>query len=317
MNVLIWLTHKDVSDWEATPEQIEDLSRNLDHRATLTNCATKEEFLQNLPRADVALVWRFKAEWFERAPRLKLLSTPSAGHEYLPDEAPDGVEIHFGSFHGSIMAETVLAMMLGLSRGVVQRARDLAPPLSLAWPRKDYSGKLGTVCGSHVVVLGFGNIGQWIAFYAKRVGATITGVRRNPDAELPDFLDELDKVVGLEELDTVLPTADHLVMVLPGTTATDNIMDARRLALLKPQARLYNVGRGNSLDEMALVEALNNQKLASAALDVFATEPLPADSPLRTARSCYLYPHISALAPEYLDMYFDEVASLLGDELAR
>lgn len=314
MQIVLWITHRQVSEWALTAKQAARFERRLPSGVRVTCCASSAEFLDALPAADVAVVWKFRQEWFERAPRLRLLSTPAAGREYLAVTPPPGVALHFGAFHGAIMAETVLALILGLCRGVLEHARELSPPRSEAWPRDHYSGRLVRLHGAHLVLLGFGHIGQWIARYAKPFGARITGIRRNPPPERPAFLEASDRVLGLEALDATLPTADHLVLALPATPQTDRILDARRLALLPPTARVYNVGRGNAIDEEALAAALHAGRLAAAALDVCATEPLPAESPLRTAPNCHLYPHVSALAPDYLDLYFEELADRLRPE---
>jgi phosphoglycerate dehydrogenase-like enzyme len=115
-------------------------------------------------------------------------------------------------------------------------------------------------------------------------------------------------------LDTVLPAADHLVLALPGGAETDSLLDARRLSLLPPHAAIYNVGRGNAIDESALASALVAQAIAAAYLDVFAREPLPADSPLRSCPNAFLLPHISAIAPNYLDLFLRELAQRLKME---
>ncbi len=313
MQIVLWINHRHVSEWVLTPEQAARFERQLPPGTHVTCCASSAEFLAALPTAEVAVVWKFRPEWFERAPRLRLLATPAAGREYLPDACPPGVSLHFGSFHGAIMAETVLALILGLCRGVLEHARELSPPRSELWPRDRYSGHLSRLHGAHLVLLGFGHIGQWVARYAKPFGPRITGIRRNPSRERPAFLDPTDRVLGLDALDAVLPTADHLVLALPATPQTDLLLDARRIALLAPTARVYNVGRGNAIDETALAAALHSGRIAAAALDVCATEPLPADSPLRTTPSCFLYPHVSALARDYLDLYLEELAAFLRD----
>ena len=98
----------------------------------------------------------------------------------------------------------------------------------------------------------------------------------------------------------------NLLCFLPSGPETDRLLDARRLALLNPSAFLCNFGRGNLVDETALAAALRAGRLGGALLDVFAEEPLPADSPLRSAPRCWLLPHASAFAPDYLDLYFEE-----------
>ena len=137
------------------------------------------------------------------------------------------------------------------------------------------------------------------------IGATVIGVRRSP---APDP-EAADRVLPASEIDEILPLADHLASFLPSGPETEKLLGARRLAMMKPGAFLYNFGRGNLLDEEALAAALRRNALAGAVLDVFREEPLPADSPLRDAPNCFLYPHASAFAPDYLDLYFAKAAA--------
>ena len=110
----------------------------------------------------------------------------------------------------------------------------------------------------------------------------------------------------VEKLDSVLPTTDFLVVCLPRGGTTDSILDRRRLDLLPPRAVLVNVGRGNAVDEPALVEKLANGELAGAYLDVYRDEPLLPDSPLRSCSTAFLMPHAAAISPNYLDLFLDE-----------
>jgi phosphoglycerate dehydrogenase-like enzyme len=159
--------------------------------------------------------------------------------------------------------------------------------------------------GSHLVILGFGNVGRWVGKLAKPFGVRITGMSRRPRPQ-PEYFTAGDAVTPANRLDTVLPHADHLMLALPSGPATDHIIDRRRLALLKPQAWLYNIGRGNAVDTAALAKALAAGRLAGACLDVFEEEPLPADHPLRALPNVLLMPHASAIAPNYLDLFLNE-----------
>lgn len=313
MRIVTWLTHRSVPEWTLDAQQAQRLAAALPG-ASVTRCSGAEEFRAALREAEVAVTWRFEQAWFADAPRLRILGTPAAGREYLAVRPPEGVTLHFGSFHGAIIGETVLAWMLGFSRGVLQNARAMQPPHAEPWPRQRFGGQARRLHGAHVAILGFGHIGTWVARHAKAFGARVTGFRRTPPAAPPGFFDPGDRILGMASLEAVLPSVDHLVLVLPGTPDTDRILDARRLALLPPTAFLYNVGRGNSIDEAALVEALRSQRLAGAALDVFATEPLPGDHPLRTTPNAFLYPHASAIAPDYLDLYLAELAAFCAAE---
>ena len=111
---------------------------------------------------------------------------------------------------------------------------------------------------------------------------------------------------GHAEVDALLAQADTLFAALPATAETDDLLDARRLALLPPHAVLINVGRGNAVDEEALAKALAQGALHAAFLDVMKEEPYPDDGPLRRAPRCYLLPHASAFSPDYLDRAFAE-----------
>lgn len=147
---------------------------------------------------------------------------------------------------------------------------------------------MGSIAGSRITVLGTGDIGTTFARKAKAMDAAyICGVRRSPKPADSCF----DKVLTFDRMDEILPQTDILVMALPGTAETRNIIDARRIALLPKTAILINVGRGFSLDQVALADALNHDRLAGAALDVMVPEPLPENDPLWNAKNIIITPH--------------------------
>jgi phosphoglycerate dehydrogenase-like enzyme len=264
---------------------------------------TEDGFLRDLPDCAIAVVWRFETEWLRRAERLRVIATPAAGREWIqPLEGPN-LRVWFGSFHGELMAETTLAMILAFSRGVRLglELRDRDP-----WPRSAMAAHMRTVRNSRAVIVGFGNIGKWVGRMLKRLGVRVTGVNRS-DMTRPDYFDAADRVLPLADLDGALPECDHLVLALPGVPEADGLIDARRLALLPAEACLYNIGRGNAVDMAALVAALRSGALAGAGLDVFDREPLPGDHPIRSCPNVILLPHVSAFSPNYLDLYLDEL----------
>jgi phosphoglycerate dehydrogenase-like enzyme len=267
-------------------------------------CRTEADFVAALPEAQIALVWRFRQEWVPHAYNLRLLVTPAAGRDYFDIDLPSCVTVAYGQFHGGIMGETVVGMLLAMCRGILPAADLQRDHL---WPRGEVAPTMRRLRGSHVVILGFGHIGRHIGHLLKPFGVRLTGVRRRKTPP-PPFFGSGDRLATLAELDEVLPAADHLVLCLPGTPETDGILDRRRLGLLRPTATLCNVGRGNAIDEEALAEALRSGRLAGACLDVFRVEPLPADSPLRACPNVWLMPHASAIAPDYLDLFVDELA---------
>lgn len=266
-------------------------------------CKSNDEFSALLPQAAAALVWTFPAKLNPLAGNLKLLSTPAAGKELIRAEPRPGFEMVFGSFHGELMAETLIGMMLSFVRGIFQ-SQD--PLRNGEWPRKEIGDAVIPLKGSHVAILGFGHVGTKIGAMLKPFGVRLTGINRTR-LECPDYFDVKDRVISLDNLDGLLPEVDHLVMVLPSDTGTDNIIDARRLTLMKPGAYIYNLGRGNSLDLDALAQTLREGRLAGAGLDVFPIEPLPEDAPIRKCPNVMMTPHTSAFAPTYVDLYIDEI----------
>lgn len=280
-------------------------------------CRSEAAFLAALPETETALVWTFRQEWFALAPKLRAVCTPAAGRDYFRVVPPPGVELRYGSFHGAIMGETAAAAVLGFARGLLPFASLMrADGGSAAWPRDAFAPVARRVAGSVAVVLGFGHIGRAAGEKLHALGVRVVGVSRGPHPA-PDWFGPDDRLATAAELDAVLPLADHLLCFLPSGPETDRLLDARRLALLKPGAFLCNFGRGNLLDEHALAAALRAGRLGGALLDVFSEEPLPLSSPLRTAPRCWLLPHASAFAPDYLDLYFEDFARLASPAGAR
>ena len=272
-------------------------------------CRSEASFLRALPGAQVALTWAFRQAWFERAPKLRRIATPAAGRDFFPIAPPAGVKVRHGTFHGALMGETVLGMMLGFERGLFESyRRQLAGEL---WPREALDG-VRLLRGSHAVIVGFGHVAEGIGRLLKPFGVRVTGFRRTPPERRPGWFGKGDAVLPMARLDAVLPTADHLILTLPSDTGTDRLFDARRLARLPQHAVVYNVGRGNCLDEAALAKALKAGRLRGACLDVFADEPLTRSSPLaENLPGLVRVPHASAFADEYMDCFLDEVIAWL------
>lgn len=278
-------------------------------RAKIVWCRTEGAFLRVLPRTQVALTWAFRQEWFARAPALRRVATPAAGRDFFVLTPPPQVKVRYGTFHGPVMAETVLGLMLAFNRGLFEAyRRQLAGEL---WPRAALFG-VRLLAGTHAVIVGCGHIGGTIGRALKPFGVRVTGVRRSPPPRRPTWMRGDDRMVGLDGLDAALRKADHVVVVLPSDTGSDRLFDARRLALLPRHAVVYNVGRGNCIDEAALAEALRSGALRGACLDVFAQEPLTADSPLAAdLPGLVRVPHASAFTETYVDRFVGEAIAWL------
>jgi D-2-hydroxyacid dehydrogenase (NADP+) len=227
----------------------------------------------------------------DAAPALDWLHVMSAGAdfpEYRGSQAR-GVKLTTSSGVTSVpIAHTVLAAILAQARGFpgwleAQSRRVWQPMLGAASPRD-----LGE---QTAVIVGLGPIGREVARLLRAFGMKTLGVRQQ-DLPCP----EVDRTLTYQDLDTVLPDCDWLVLACPLSPLTRGLLDARRLALLPRCARVINVGRGAVIDEAALSEALANQRLAGAYLDVFSTEPLPPTSPLWALPNVWISPHNAAAA---------------------
>lgn len=283
--LLVWLALRGVPEFTATAEQVARWAARVPE-LDVVFADSQEAFVRNLSKATYALTFRFCEAWLPLTYRLRWMATPAAGRELLGARLPDRIRLTHGTFHGAIMAETAVGMLLAIRRG-------LLPGLGLCtasapWPAL-VPGR-GTVAGSVAVILGYGHIGKAIGAKLEALGVRVHGVTR----------------ANLGELDALLPRADALFLALPATPQTDRLVDARRLALLPRHAVLANLGRGNAVDERALCAALASGALHAAFLDVMPEEPYPEAGPLRAAPRCFLLPHASAFAPDYLDRAFDE-----------
>jgi D-2-hydroxyacid dehydrogenase (NADP+) len=184
------------------------------------------------------------------------------------------------------VAQTATAAILAQARGFTYwldaQSKGRWAPLAPAHVPRDLHAQ--TAC-----IVGLGPIGREIGRLLKAVGFQTIGVRRSTEP-----VAHFDRVIQLEAIDSVLPDCDWLVLACPLTPETQGMLSASRLALLPRHAGVANIGRGELIDELALFRALDEERLRSAYLDVFSTEPLPSDSPLWTARNTWISPHNAA-----------------------
>ncbi len=222
-----------------------------------------------------------------KAVSLRWLCSDFAGIEkYLSDGIfadPTCILSNSSGAYGPTISEHIIMVLLMLLRRMPEYEADLR---ERKWT---FYSPIRSVIGSHFVLLGTGDIGSNTARRLKALGARVTGVCRSGKSDEIAF----DRVLPLSELDSVLPTADALIISLPATQETAGILTAGRIALLPPHAHLINVGRGSAIDQDALVAALQSRAIAGAALDVMLPEPLPADHPLWDCPNTILTPHIS------------------------
>jgi phosphoglycerate dehydrogenase-like enzyme len=180
-------------------------------------------------------------------------------------------------------AEHVFSFILALARQLP--ASHETQRTDRAWPTLERRAVSRLLLGQSVVLLGFGAIGRRLAEMLAPFQMRVTAVRRRPAG------DETVCVVTEDQLDVALAEADHVVNILPDNASTTGFVNAARLAAMKVGANFYNVGRGTTVDQEALLEMLRSGRLGAAYLDVTDPEPLPVEHPLWTAPNCYITPH--------------------------
>ena len=270
---------------------------NAERQLTLEACAgsrriliteNPDEMARVLDDVEVA-IGKIPRDLLGRAPNLLWHQQLGTGTEWLAQH-PDAVKhpfilTHCSDDYGVVLAEHVMALILAVARQLpghfaAQRVRKWGnPPFSD--PRKF------ELRGKTLLLLGVGSIGREIARRASGFSMRICGLRSNPSREAQP----IEKMYGPEELHEALAEADLVVNTLPLTERTRGLLDREAIGHMKPGACFFNIGRGQTVDEAALIDALKEGKLAGAGLDVFAEEPLPQDSPLWTLPNVIITPH--------------------------
>jgi phosphoglycerate dehydrogenase-like enzyme len=228
--------------------------------------------------------------------RLRVVQTLSAGVDWLVGRVPEHVMVcNARGVYDAPLAEWVVGAILAMQRGLV-RSRD-------AQARHEWDAiEPPELSGRRVVILGLGSIGTAISERLRPFGVEVIGVGRTAR----------DGVRGLADLDEVLRDAEILVNILPLTSETRGLLDARGLSLLPDGALLVNAGRGRTIETAALVEELQAGRIR-AALDVTDPEPLPPDHPLWGLPNVLITPHMAGDSPGSTIRAFE----LAGDQVRR
>lgn len=250
--------------------------------ASVPECTFVEK--SEIEYADI-IIGDIPEDCYGRLGRLKWLQLTSAGADKIIYGGAVGGNVILttasGAF-GEIIAEYAVGGILCLYRDFFRYRKNQE--------RKQWNDtkRERMILDSRVLILGCGNIGQCVSQRLRAFGAFTVGIRRL-NSPCPDF----NRTRTTETLDEELKCADIVVCALPRTPETEHILNRERLSLMKKDALIVNVGRGNAIDTPALIERLQNGELYGAVLDVFEQEPLPADSPLWEMDNVLLTPHIS------------------------
>jgi phosphoglycerate dehydrogenase-like enzyme len=263
--------------------------------------------------AEVVFTISLRPEQFAIARNLRWIHTPSAAvHQLLFPELINSPVLLTNSreVHGPVVAEHVMALIFALAKKIPQAVLLQEKRLwgkETIWKEGPHPRE---IAGDTLGLIGLGSIGRRVAQMASALGMRVIAVREHVDKGAPEGV---EKVFGIPELPQLLAEADYVGMAAPLLPATEKLINAARLAEMKPTSYLINVGRGPQIDQGALVEALRRHQIAGAALDVFDREPLPSDSPLWDLDNLLITPHTAGVTDKLWQRHY----ALFSENLRR
>jgi len=280
-------------------EYVEELTRLADFPIPFKACASAAQALREYTDESI-LFGRpdMIAELLPNMPTVDWVQSTWAGVTPLIEASRrDYVLTGVKDVFGPQMSEYVIGYLLAHQLRVLERMQEQQQH---HW----FKGLSGTLEGKRLGIMGTGSIGQHIAKTASSLDMMVAGFSRSGTPQ-PGF----DRVMQADQLHEFLEAIDYLVAILPNTPDTDNLLDAAALRKLPNHAYFINIGRSNVVDDEALIDALRNNRLAGAALDVFDEEPVPKDSPLWDTPNLTITAHVAAVSypsiivPIFVDNY--------------
>ena len=267
--------------------------------------AQKEEEIGDfIEKADILLTIRISDKLIKKASKLKWIQALTTGVDYiinLPSLKKEVVITSTRGIHGPQVSEMAFLLMLALNRNFPEVVRNQDKAVWERWP-----GKL--LWKKKVGILGIGVIGEEIARKCKAFDMKVFGidiVKRK--------VESIDIFYGPEDIINVAKEVDYFIIVAPFTPQTEKMVDSKVLSAMKPTAFFLNLGRGEIVDEEALIQALNSGKIAGAALDTFLAEPLPKDHPFWGMKNVIVSPHVAGMS----DVYVEQALSIFEENLRR
>ena len=282
-------------------DEVPRLNELVDH-AEIRFATSVEELRRQLPGADVMLGWNFRAaslcDAWSAARDLRWIHWAGAGVDAAMFDELVASDVQFTNARGVFdqpMAEWVLGMILSFAKRF---------PQTLDYQRScEWNYRVSEmVAGKPALVVGVGSIGRAVGRLLGAVGMEVEAVGRSARDGDPDF----GHVHAIDELHACLARADYVVLITPLTEQTRGLFGADEFAAMNPRARFLNIGRGALVIEEALLAALQEDRIAGAALDVFVEEPLPPQSPFWSAPNCLVSPHMSGDFAEFESVMADQ-----------
>jgi D-2-hydroxyacid dehydrogenase (NADP+) len=295
--------------WQIPPEMPTAIRRRWPEMRVV-HLNSYEALPAELPDTDIFFGFNLLPQQLAVARKLKWIHVTSAGVAQLmrPDVQATGVTItNARGIHAIPMAEHTLGAMLALAR----KFQDAVHYQDVKnWAQEPiWQSRPSELSGATLLIIGFGAIGIEIARRARAFGMLVEAVSRSGrgDATLAD------RIYPASQLMQALPQADYIVLAAPDTPESKGMIGAREFKAMKPSAYLVNIARGALVDESAMIEALQKNVIAGAALDVAEKEPLPPESPLWNLKNVFITPHTSAVS----GMLWPRQIELLNENLDR
>ena len=299
--------HHPFTLWQSPPWLVDRLRADFPQH-TFTQTENYSALGDRIAPADILIGWSIRPDQFARAARLKWIhSTAAAVHQLMFPEliASPVIITNAREVHAPVVAEHALALVFALAK-LLPQSRDAQR--TRTWAQQLFLESVPTlreVAGSTACLVGMGTIGREFTQRARALEMKVIAVREHPERG-PDGADQ---VFGRAQLADALALADFVILAAPLTADTTHLINADTLRALRPHAYLINVGRGPLIDDSALIAALRERRLAGAALDVFAEEPLPASSPYWDLDNVFITPHTAAVTEKLWERQYSIIAA--------
>jgi D-2-hydroxyacid dehydrogenase (NADP+) len=315
MKLLIILHHR-FDLWNA-PTRFSERLRQEFPQLEVAHLSNYENFEDHLRDAEIVITWSLRPEQFKAATKVRWIHSPAAAvHQLIFPELVNSEVILTNSsqVHGPVVAEHVIALLFALAKRLPDAVRLQQKhtwgqePIWRGRPRPR------ELAGATLGLVGLGSIGREVAKRVSALAMRVIAVREHPEKGSSEHVEQ---IFAASQIHDFLSQSDYVVLAAPLTPATRGLMNAERFGKMKPDAGLINVSRGPLIDETALAQALREKKIGGAALDVFAQEPLPSDSPLWDLENLLITPHTAAMTDKLWERHYKLITENLRRYLAH
>ena len=303
--------------WSLPPEIVEWLRADFP-QIEFIHARTEQQIAEALQDAEIYFGYRLPKEALKGATRLKWVHVPAASVHPLADLGLEekGITVtNSRGLHAGPISEHVMGCMLVFARKFVECWEYQLDHRYSAREILTEGPPIGELRGKTVVILGLGSIGTEIARLCKAFSMRVVAVKKNTE----QGHETVDQIYKATEFRQALPEADYLVIAVPQTAATEGMIGEAELRLLKKSCVLINIARGSIIQEDALMRALKENWFRGAALDVFHTEPVPANSDLYDLPNVFMTPHTSGVSalehwPRMLELFAENLRRYIAGQ---